>query len=53
MAAFLPADTGTNIVTGVTGAITDNLPIVLPVLAFAIGLTVVRGFVNRAKRGRV
>lgn len=52
-AAYLPADTGTDIVAAITGAITDNLPLILPVLGFAIGLAVVRGFLNRAKKGRV
>jgi hypothetical protein len=46
-AAILPADAGTTIVTSVTGMVTDNLPIILPLIAFGIGFAVVRKFVNR------
>jgi hypothetical protein len=52
-AAILPATTGTDIVTGVTGMITDNLPIIIPLLAFGIGLALVRKFVNKAGKGKV
>lgn len=52
-AAILPADAGTTLVTSVTGMVTDNLPIILPLIAFGIGFVIVRKFVNRAHKGKV
>ena len=51
--AILPADAGTTLVTSVTGMVTDNLPIILPLIAFGIGFAIVRKFVNRAHKGKV
>ena len=53
MTPILPAGTGTTIVTEITSMIGANLPLILPLVAFGIGLTVVRGFLNRAKKGKV
>lgn len=52
-AAILPADAGTTLVTSVTGMVTDNLPIILPLIGFGIGFAIVRKFVNRAHKGKV
>jgi divalent metal cation (Fe/Co/Zn/Cd) transporter len=52
-AAILPADAGTTLVTSVAGMVTDNLPIILPLIAFGIGFSIVRKFVNRAHKGKV
>ncbi|HSW77919.1 MAG TPA: hypothetical protein VLG36_03915 [Candidatus Chromulinivoraceae bacterium] len=51
--AILPADAGTTIVTAVSGMVTDNLPIILPLIAFGIGIALVRKFVNKASKGKV
>jgi len=52
-AAILPADAGTTIVTAVSGMVTDNLPIILPLIGFGIGIALVRKFVNKAHKGKV
>jgi hypothetical protein len=52
-AAIFPTDFGTNLVTGITGAISDNIAVVGTVLAFVVGIGIARSWLNRSIKGRV
>lgn len=50
---ILPTTAGTDIVTGVTSAISDNIAPILVVLAFTVGLKYVLRIFNHSTKGRV
>ena len=41
------------LVTTIVSFITDNMPAILVVLGFAVGLRIARGFLNRSKSGKL
>lgn len=52
-AGVLPAGTGSNLVSGVTTAIANNIVEILVVLGFVVGLSIVMALLDTAKEGRM
>lgn len=50
---LIDATSAAGVVTTVTGVITDNIAGILVLFGTMVGLAVARGFLNRAKKGRV
>lgn len=51
--AMLPTTAGADIVTAITGAISDNIAPILVVLGFVVGLKFVLRFLNRSTTGKL
>lgn len=51
--AIFPTDAATTVIDGITGAISDNIAVVLGVLAFAVGLKYVLRLFNKSVKGKV
>jgi hypothetical protein len=50
---IFPAAAATDLITGVTTAISDNIGVVLSVLAFTVGLKYVLRLFNKSVKGKV
>ena len=48
-----PSDAVTTVTTGITSAISDNIAVVLGILAFAVGLRYVLRLFNKSLKGKV
>jgi hypothetical protein len=53
MASIFPTDTVATVTGGITTAITDNIAVVLGVLAFVVGLNFVMRRFNKGLKGKV
>jgi|GEM_PF-3617270 len=53
MTPVLPSTFGTDVVTGITGMITANLPLIVPLIVFGVGFAIVKGFANKAHKGKL
>lgn len=51
--SIFPTDAVTTITGGITSAISDNIAVVLGVLAFAVGLRFVLRLFNKSVKGKV
>jgi hypothetical protein len=51
--SIFPADAVTTVTGGITSAISDNIAVVLGVLAFGVGLKLVLRLFNKGVKGRV
>lgn len=52
-AAFWPTDAAADLIAGFTAILTDNLPVILGVLAFSWGIKFVMKLLNKSTKGRV
>jgi hypothetical protein len=52
MAGVFPTTAGADVVTAITGAITDNIAPILVVLGFVVGLKIAMRLFNGGLRGR-
>ena len=52
-ASIFPADAASTITSGITGALTDNLGVVLALMAFTIGLGVVFRLVRKVSKPKL
>jgi hypothetical protein len=52
-ASIWPTDAVTTVTGGVTSAITDNIGVILGVLAFFLGLGFIMRMFNRSKKGHL
>lgn len=50
--SIFPTDAGADLVTAITGAISDNIAVVLVVLGFVVGLKIVTRLFNGGLHGR-
>lgn len=50
---IFPSDAVTTVVGGITSAISDNIAVVLGILAFAVGLRLVLRLFNKSVKGKV
>jgi len=53
MASIFPTDAVTTVTGGITSALSDNIAVVLGVLAFVVGLGIVLRLFNKGLKGRV
>lgn len=51
--SIFPTDAVTTVTGGITSAISDNIAVVLGVLAFAVGLRFVLRLFNKSVKGKV
>jgi len=51
--SIFPVDAASDLISAITGAITDNIAPVLAVLGFAVGLKLVLRLFNKSVKGRV
>lgn len=49
---IFPVDAGTDVIAGITGAIADNIAVVLTLVAFSVGLKVAVKLFNGGLHGR-
>jgi len=52
-ATFFPAGQPAGVISAFTTVLTDNLPVILGVLAFAWGIKFVMKLLNKSTKGRV
>jgi hypothetical protein len=52
-ASIFPTDAVSTVTSGVTSALSDNIGVVLGVLAFSVGIKFVLGLFNKSVKGRV
>jgi hypothetical protein len=52
-ASIFPVDAVSTVTGGVTSALSDNIGVVLGVLAFSVGIKFVLGLFNKSVKGRV
>jgi hypothetical protein len=50
---IFPTGADTTVISGITGAISDNIVIVLAILAFVVGLRFVLRLFNKSLHGKV
>ncbi|MEI7632533.1 MAG: hypothetical protein WCJ60_04415 [bacterium] len=50
---IFPTGAAADLITAITGAITDNIAPVLAVLGFAVGLKVILRMFNKSVKGRI
>lgn len=50
---IFPADTATDLITSVTGAIGDNIVVIMAVLGFFVGLGLVLKLFRRSTHGKL
>lgn len=51
--AIFPVGAVTTVTDGVTGFITDNIAVVLGILAFMLGLKLITKWLNHSTKGRI
>jgi len=52
-AALFPTTASSDIIGGITGAVTDNAGLIVALLGFGIGLRLVLRLVNKSHKGKV
>ena len=53
MASIFPTTTVTDFVTGLTGVLSDNIGVVLGILAFVFGLKFIMRLFNKSTKGHL